>query len=77
MLEKVGLIPLKDYIRNLDLRNYSRGMIVKYTKNTYNLDITEELRIYEKENGLLWNGNFDIYDSFEKEFPLEKNRRLF
>ncbi|OHD22840.1 MAG: hypothetical protein A2Y34_04430 [Spirochaetes bacterium GWC1_27_15] len=76
MIERIGLIPIKDYIRNLDLRNYGRSMIIEYTKEIYNLDLTNELKIYEKENWNLWNGDLNIYDNFDKENPIEEPDNL-
>lgn len=72
MIDKIGLIPINAYIRNLDLRNYGSSMIVQYTKNIYELNIENELRQYEEIHGSLWNGNLNIYDKFEKENPLSE-----
>jgi hypothetical protein len=46
-------------------------MIINYTKDIYGLDITEELKQYESEHGKLWNGDFNIYDNFDKENPVD------
>jgi hypothetical protein len=72
LIEKVGLIPIEPYIRNLDLRCYGRDMIIKYTKNIYDLDITEELKIFESKHGNLWCGNLNIFNEFEENNPTKE-----
>jgi hypothetical protein len=72
LIRKVGLIPIDNYIRILDLRNFGRSMIIAYTKKNYNLDITKELQHYENTVGKLWNGDLNIYELFDTNNPFKE-----
>jgi hypothetical protein len=72
LIEKVGWIPINNYIKNLDLRNYGRTMIIDYTKDIYELNINEELSNFENKYGDLWNGDLNIYKEYDDKNPVEK-----
>lgn len=69
MINKVGLIPIKNYIKNLDSRNFGKSMIIKYTKDNYTLDITKEIQHFEETEMELWNGDLNLYEEYDKENP--------
>jgi len=69
MLDKIGLIPMESYIRNLDLRNYGRSMMINYTKKIYDIDISKEIESFEKRHGNFWNGDANVYEQYDRENP--------
>ena len=69
MLDKIGLIPLESYIKNLDLRNYGRSMMIRYTKKIYDIDISKEIESFENERGDFWNGDANIYEQYDISNP--------
>jgi len=67
----VGQIPLRQMCIWLGNRCYNKDLAIKYIKDTYDTDVSNEI-IKTKEYSLVFNNDKDIFTYFEERYPPKK-----